>query len=193
MRDAIVCSSANFCLNIILDCFAILKAMKMITLVNLENVSDQEAATYRKREAARAIVSDDEDRVALLHATKNGYYKLPGGGVEAGEDKIEALKRECLEEIGCNVDITEELGSIIEYRGQKKLKQTSYCYIAKLVGEKGTVNLTESEIEEGFQTVWLTLPEAIRALENSKPTIYEGPYMVSRDLAFLKAASGRAQ
>jgi 8-oxo-dGTP pyrophosphatase MutT (NUDIX family) len=163
--------------------------MEKITLVNLENVSDQESASYRVREAARAIVFDDNNLVALLHATKNEYYKLPGGGIEAGENKIEALKRECLEEIGCNVEITRELGFIVEYRKESKLKQISYCYIAKLVGEKGAVNLTENEIEEGFKTVWLSLKEALKVLEQSKPITYEGPYMVSRDYSFLKAVS----
>jgi len=160
--------------------------MDQIKLINLENVSDDEANNYLIRKAARAVVFDENKSIALLHATKNHYYKLPGGGIETGEDNEIALKRECLEEIGCNVEIIGELGSTIEYRKQFNLKQTSYCYIAKLVGEKGIPSLEQDEIEEGFETVWLPPEDALNKVKESKPTIYEGPYMVSRDTALLE-------
>lgn len=160
--------------------------MKQITLINPEGVSESEASEYKIREAARAIVFDGNKNVALLHATKNNYYKLPGGGIEIGEDKIEALKRECLEEIGCDIEVTGEVGLIIEYRKKFCVKQTSYCYIANQIGEKNTANLTDSEVEEGFETVWLPLEEALKMVSESSPTIYQGPYMVARDTAFLE-------
>lgn len=162
--------------------------MKQIKLINIRNVSDDEADKYSTREAARAIVFDDKNFIALLHATKTHYYKLPGGGIEKGETKEEALKRECLEEIGCNVEIIKELGFTVEYRKEFDLKQISYCYIAKLVGEKGTPNLEKDEAEEGFKTVWVTLKDAMEKVKESEPTVVDGPYMVSRDLALLKAA-----
>jgi 8-oxo-dGTP pyrophosphatase MutT (NUDIX family) len=160
--------------------------MKQIKLINLENVSDEEADNYRIREAARAIVFDDDKLVALLYSTINHYYKLPGGGIEIGETKEDALKRECQEEIGCNIDIISEVGLTVEYRKQFGLKQISYCYLAKLIGEKGNPTLEPDEIEEGFKTVWLPLSEALISVKESKPTIYEGPYMVSRDTALLE-------
>ncbi len=39
-----------------------------------------------------------------------------GRGIEEGEDNIEALKRECMEEIGCTITNVRELGVIEEYR-----------------------------------------------------------------------------
>ena len=74
--------------------------MNQIKLINLENVSEEELKEYWVRKTARAIVFDEQNFVALIHATKNFYYKLPGGGIETGETKEDALKRECLEEIG---------------------------------------------------------------------------------------------
>ena len=102
--------------------------MDVIKLINVENVSEEEAAKYKTREAARAIVFDDDNLIALLHATKNFYYKLPGGGIEAGETKEDALKRECKEEIGCNVEIIKELGSTVEYRKKHGIK-TSFLLL----------------------------------------------------------------
>jgi len=162
--------------------------MKEIKIINLENVSEQEANQYCFREAARAIVIDKNECVGLIHATKNNYYKLPGGGIEEGETKESALKRECKEEIGCDVEIVNEVGSIVEYRKQFSLKQVSYCYIAKLIGKKGSPKLEQDEIDEGFETVWLPIEEALDKVKGGKLIVYEAPYMVARDTLFIESA-----
>lgn len=43
---------------------------------------------YHHRKAARAVVLDSDGSVALLHVSKFGYHKLPGGGVEENEDLV---------------------------------------------------------------------------------------------------------
>ena len=161
--------------------------MKLLKTINPENVSEEEVKSYRTREAGRAVVFDKDGNVALLHVTNENYYKLPGGGIEEGEDKIIALYRECQEEIGCDVEIIKEIGYIIEYRKIFTLKQTSYCYLAKVKGEKGIPDFTDSEKEKGFEIVWLSYDQAIRVLNESKAGSVEGgSYIVPRDLAFLK-------
>lgn len=144
---------------------------------------------YIEREAARAIVFDENNNVALLHATKNNYHKLPGGGIEEGEDIKKALNREIMEEIGCQIVDVKELGIIEEYRNEDSLHQVSHCFITKLDGKKGEPEFTKSEIEEGFKPVWLPLDEAIKILDNEKiKEFHRGKFMVTRDLTFLKEA-----
>ena len=162
--------------------------MKQIKLVNLEAVTEEEAAEYSRREAARAIVFDENNSIALLHATKNGYFKLPGGGIEKGEDTMTALKRECREEIGCDIEVIKELGVIREYRKKYKLNQISYCFIAKVIGSKGIPHLMEDEIAEGFEVVWMPIAEAKTKVAQGLQDMYEAPYMISRDLAFIEEA-----
>ncbi len=163
--------------------------MKELARINPENVSEEEVRGYRVREAARAIVTDADGKIALLHVSKKNYYKLPGGGLDEGEDILTALRRECQEEIGCAIDVLGEIGSIVEFRKIFTLKQTSYCYVARVVGEKRTPSFMGDEIEEGFKEVWLSYEDAERALAESKATDYEGSaYIVPRDILFLKEA-----
>jgi len=161
--------------------------MKIIKLINPGEVSKEEANNYRTRKAVRAVVMDNEGMIALLCVSKKNYYKLPGGGVEEGEDEISALQRECQEEIGCDVDIIKEIGSVVEYRKIFNLKQVSFCYLAKVKGEKREPDFTDKEKENGFQAMWLTYDEAVNALLESKATDVEGrDYIVPRDVTFLK-------
>lgn len=163
--------------------------MKEIAFLNPENVSEEELKMYGTREAARAVVLDKENNIALLHATKTDYYKLPGGGLDDDTDKVVALKRECREEIGCNVEVMGEIGLVNEWRRFCNLHQISYCYFAKVVGEKGTPDFTESEIAEGFEVVWLPYDDALDILKESKAEQIEAKgYMVPRDIAILEAA-----
>lgn len=165
--------------------------MKDLKLINPENASEEEVKAYATREAGRAVVVDMDGLVALLHVANESYYKLPGGGLEGNEDKIAALQRECLEEVGCDIDVVTDIGTIVEYRKIFHLKQISYCYLAKVRGEKGIPSLTEEEAQKGFRQVWLPYEEALQILSANQATSFEGKkYIVPRDTIFLEAARG---
>jgi 8-oxo-dGTP diphosphatase len=137
-------------------------------------------------QAARAIVFDEDQRIGILNVKKHRYHKLPGGGIEEGEDIKEALKREAMEEIGCQVNITGEIGEIIECRTRFNLLQKSFCYTAEIIGEKGSPTFTEEERGNEFEILWVTIDEAIDILQKDKTEDYEGKFILKRDLIFLK-------
>lgn len=167
--------------------------MKQIALINPRNVSEEEVATYSLREAGRAIVFDKEKNLALLYVGRDKYYKLAGGGVEQGEDRMLGLQRECYEEIGCSIEVIGEVGYTVEYWKEDQEKQTSYCYLAKVVGEKGSPDYTQSEKDRDFSVVWVSYPEAIKLFKESSPTQFEGEYIKPRDLAFLLEAKNKIE
>ena len=165
--------------------------MKHLGTISFEEVSAEERKNYRQRRAARAVVRDSHGNIALLSVTKHNYHKLPGGGIEEGEDELQALKRECLEEIGCEVEVGEDLGQVEEFRDKIKVHQVSTCYLAKVVGEKGQPSFTRKELDKGFKIVWTPFEPAIKLLEHDQPNDYEGPFIQKRDLLFLKEALGK--
>lgn len=164
--------------------------MKHLITLNPQSSSEKEIKEYTNREASRAIVTDENNNVALLYVSKVNYYKHPGGGIDDGEDEIEALKRECLEEIGCQIDVVGEVGMIIEHRKMSQINQISYCYFAKVKGGKGSPQFTKEEIENGFKVLWVSYQEALKLVENNRAKNLEGSsYIVPRDAVLLKEAS----
>lgn len=146
------------------------------------------------REAARAILINDSGEVYLMHVRLHGYHKLPGGGIDEGESKVEALLRELLEEVGCRAEIISEVGMITEYRttpwqGIERMKQISYCYLAKQVGKQGESELEEGELAEQMVEVKAqSIEHAIELLNMDKPDNLEGKFIQKRDVLFLRAA-----
>lgn len=142
--------------------------------------------SYKLRKAARAMVVNKDNRIAILNVTKDKYHKLPGGGFEGDEDVEEALRREVMEEVGAEIEIQDEVGCTIEYRDEFRLLQISYCYIARIVGALVPVSFTELEISDGFELQWYSIEEAIEIMESDQPQSYVGKFIHNRDIIFLK-------
>lgn len=141
---------------------------------------------YRLRKAARALMFR-ENKIAILNASKLHLHKLPGGGIEKNESIIGGLCREILEETGCRVIETRELGIVVEYRDTIELLQISYVFTGNVQDSAGMPSFTKKEQDEGFQLEWLDPAEAIKIMKNDdKPNTYAGKFIHARDLAILE-------
>lgn len=160
--------------------------MKLLLTLNPENATDD--SVLQNQKTARAVLLDGSGNIALMHISKFGYHKLPGGGVEEGESIEGALRRECLEETGCEISIKEPLGRIVEYRKRYNLKQESFAYIAHVVEKKSSPQFEAGEIEEGSELVWIPLSQALELIKSENPGQYEGTFIVKREIAFLTEA-----
>ena len=76
----------------------------------------QDTTGVYEKYSVRGIVMR-EGRLAM-QCSKDGEYKIPGGGMEDGESERQALIREIREETGLYVleDAITELGEIVELR-----------------------------------------------------------------------------
>ena len=114
------------------------------------------------RERVAAILIKD-DEIALIERYRLGrhYFVFPGGGIEAGENFVEALEREMEEETGLRVTIICKLVEI-----HFGLSTQHYFYVERRAGEFGTgtgEEYTEADPDDPAQgvyiPVWMPLSE----------------------------------
>ncbi|HEY4602453.1 MAG TPA: NUDIX domain-containing protein [Cerasibacillus sp.] len=95
------------------------------------------------RNSAKAIIIKEAKILLTKNQDNEGYFYLfPGGGQEHGETLHSALKRECIEEVGQQVEIGELL-HIREYIGKNhehssfdfNVHQIEYYFVCKLDNE----------------------------------------------------------
>lgn len=149
------------------------------------------------RYAARGVLFDGEWNVAMMHMTKLGLYKLPGGGVELGEDTESAFLREILEESGCVAEVMHELGIIEEHKARNAFFQHSTCYMGKVVqhGDGSSLLLSREETDLGMEVAWMRLDAAIEIMRSALDRINiendadMNRFMLLRDLTILEEAA----
>jgi len=117
------------------------------------------------RVAAYAVVTDEDDRVLLARWTEGRRvaWTMPGGGLEAGEDPEDAVRREVREETGYIVHVEELLGihSRVIPAGRRvrkadvPLHTLRIVYRAKISGGK----LRFEEHGSTDMAGWFTVPE----------------------------------
>ena len=121
---------------------------------------------YVERPGAYAIIRDAEDRVAVIRTPK-GFF-LPGGGVDDGEDMVDALRREVFEETGLGVEIAREIGAAAQYLSSAKdgiyYKKIGHFFLASFAER-----LSET-FEAEHELLWMTYEKAAAALNHQFQT-----------------------
>ncbi|CAM4294967.1 NUDIX hydrolase [Erysipelothrix inopinata] len=140
------------------------------------------------RKTARAFVKNETDEIALIHIKAEDifgprdHYESPGGGIEFGESREDAIKREVSEELGYNCEIESYMGSIINRYNLLEVITVHHYFICNLK-EKTSVNLTDAE-EIFFEGVeWKSVEEWIEIL--SKPLEGVNQLVHDRELFML--------
>ena len=117
------------------------------------------------RPSVRGIILRD-GKIAMVHSLKYDYYKFPGGGMEAGENQVETLIRETLEETGLQVlpETVPPYGRV--YRAQNSgrgdvLVQENYYYLCSVSEKKASQRLDAYEQEESFVLEFVTARHGI--------------------------------
>jgi 8-oxo-dGTP pyrophosphatase MutT (NUDIX family) len=148
----------------------------------------KKADCYALRRVANAVLLNEKNQIALCYASKSGFYILPGGKIEDGENFETALKREIMEEVGCDIEIVGEVGSTIAYEDKIKNINISFTFLASVKGSIGLRDLTEGEKKAGFELRWYEIDEAITSLENAKTDDYIGSFLLVREQIILRKA-----
>ena len=144
---------------------------------------------YDRRASVRAVVLNEQRAVALLRLNALHSHKLPGGGIEEGENMYRAIEREIAEEIGCVAHIEFEIGRVVEYRNRSHLTQESYAFVMRQYGVIGTPSHSARERSQRCEAVWVSgIDEALELVQSDSTSDYTGQFIRQRDLAILMAA-----
>ncbi|MDR1688976.1 MAG: NUDIX hydrolase [Clostridiales bacterium] len=163
--------------------------MKHLLSITDKDITGSHALSAAKpRIAVNAVLFDADGKIAISYMGKYDLHTLPGGGIEPGENLREAVKREVWEETGCECEIVGELGTVFENRAENDFTQKRSYYIAKVIGEKGELHLTDEEISENVTVAWLLIEEALRIISDKRHENYQGLFIQKRDIAVLTEA-----
>lgn len=118
------------------------------------------------RHAVRAVICND-DELLMVHSTRGGDYKFPGGGIEPNEHPIEALAREISEECATVAAVGDPIGSVIEYHHDRAgglFVMASHYFHARAIGPaQSGQQLDEYEAARGFTPAWVSPAHAASA------------------------------
>ena len=132
------------------------------------------------RLSAKAFLVDADDRLLLLDCVDPArpevrWWELPGGGVEPGEDEVDALVREVLEETGLAVD-RDAVGPLVWtqestflHRGERRFTRCHGRVVRASVEAAAEPVLTDDEQDTILGRRWWTRPELASARERFFP------------------------
>ncbi len=163
-----------------------MKLLKTITNSSLLIKRDPESKEITKRKSVRVIVFNDKEKIAIMHVSKRNFYILPGGEIEKSDlSPKDAVIRECAEELGFKVIILKEIGKIIEIRSQSGLRNESFCFIAKTLGNQFEQKMTEKEIEHECKIEWVSLEDAELKIRSSDESDEQKKFIKAREITLL--------
>lgn len=129
------------------------------------NLSESDLQKTRKK-YVRAVIFNSQTKLFLFsyfpNIQGNNKQGLIGGGIDEGEDEVQALTREIIEETGfTDFEIIEKLGGNVlspkdpEFDTKDIIKQNvAYLVLLKSQAIFNKTSLSQREIEIGFNVQW---------------------------------------
>ncbi|OGL32409.1 hypothetical protein A3E76_02590 [Candidatus Saccharibacteria bacterium RIFCSPHIGHO2_12_FULL_44_22] len=136
-----------------------------------------------KRDIVGAFILSSDNKLLLGKSHKGGVYTgswiVPGGGVDEGETKLDALKREVLEETGINITDAkvEQVEGALTGESEKTLRDTGervlvdmsfYNFVIRLPKTSNEV-ITKTE-DDFVEATWFST-DKLKGLTMSPPTV----------------------
>ncbi len=125
-----------------------------------------------QRDIVGAFIFSSDNKLLLGKSIKGGVYPdcwiVPGGGIEPGETKIDAIIRETLEETGIDISEAsiEQIEGVQSGQSEKVLRETDekvlvemkfYDFKVKIAETASAVTLTHEE--DFIEAKWFSIDE----------------------------------
>ena len=149
--------------------------------------------TDHDRTVVRAIVVDADGAFYFNRLERDDIFctgtviETAGGGVEAGEEPESALRRELREELGAEVEILAEIGTVSDYYNLIHRHNMNHYYLCRVTA-LGTPQLTAAE-RDVFHLSTLKMTYAEAEAEYARCTVTAlGRLIAARELPILRRA-----
>lgn len=123
------------------------------------------ARRYTLRPGAYAILPRGGDLLLTFQAEPRPEIQLPGGGIDKGENPMQALHREVFEETGWRIAAPRRLGAYRRFTWMPEYdlwaEKLCHVYVARPVRPLGPPT------EPGHIALWATAVAALRLIENA--------------------------
>ena len=151
-------------------------------------LEDVEIKEPKRRMIVRGIIVDQSGAVAVFNKRVENDYRLPGGVIKNDESPEDTFLKEIKREIGCEIEIIEDIGIVEEYMSQDDIIQETYVYVGRVL-EKGKIDYNNQEVDEFGKVIWVSPEEALKLISDYKKEIdtqeientYHAKYSVYRD------------
>lgn len=161
--------------------------------IDLQDTQWQFDYVDHDRNIARAVVYDEKGQFYFVRAERDDDFgkatliETAGGGVEDGEDLIDAVKRELKEELGVKVSVICKIGVVSDYYNLIHRHNINHYFLCR-AEEFGNKDLTEDEINSfHLSTLKLSYEEAVQEYEYRANTRL-GKLVANRELPVLHRA-----
>lgn len=163
----------------------------MRLLFEMDNKDYESCTRSFVRNSARSIIISNQ-KIAMVHSKQYDYYKFPGGGIENGENPVDAMIRETREEAGLVVkpETIKEYGYV--HRIQKSdadaaecFIQDNYYYLCDAEEEVVSQHLDKYEAGEGYMLEFVEPETVIRKNRSVTQSPYN-PLMFEREARVIE-------
>ena len=113
---------------------------------------------YKERFGVYAVIPDSKQEKIILVQAPNGAWFLPGGEIEKGENQLQALERELLEELGFTATIGKYYGQADEYFYSSH--RDTYFYNPAYIYEVTSFEKQGKPLEDFNHLAWFPVSEA---------------------------------
>ena len=149
--------------------------------------------TDHHRAVVRAVVVDAAGDFYFIRACRDDIFcngttiETAGGGVEEGEELSHALRRELQEELGAEVEVLAEIGTVSDYYNLIHRHNMNHYYLCRATAF-GATSMTADEVHTfHLSTLKLTYDEAVAEYERCTVTAL-GRLIAARELPILHRA-----
>ena len=146
----------------------------------MKNKNKKQPQTFRANVGA-AIVNTDGLVLALERKEISGSWQFPQGGLNEGEEPLEAAKREILEETGIEVSQLELLGTVPrwltyefpeEVRSQKAWRgQVQKWFLFRFTGPDEAITMGDGKEFRAWE--WTSMHELFPRVVDFKRSVYQ--------------------